>query len=79
MMVGSAGGAWAARLCEPDWLGFLPPPHRTVQAVFPHTAHRRSSPLAFGYPVRARLGRGATTVPLRRISPMRSGDWLIRQ
>jgi hypothetical protein len=31
-----------------DWSGFLPPPPRTVRAVLPHTAHRRSSPPAFG-------------------------------
>jgi len=36
--------------CWPDWLGFLPPPHRSVHAVLPHTAHRRSSPPAFSSP-----------------------------
>ena len=75
LIVGSTGGAWAVRLCEPDWPGLLPPPHRTVRAVFPHTAHRRSSPLAFGYPRHARCGRGATMIPLRSIRPKRSGDW----
>jgi uncharacterized protein YjbI with pentapeptide repeats len=29
-------------------LRFQPPPHRTVRAVLPHTAHRRRSPAAFG-------------------------------
>jgi hypothetical protein len=33
-----------------DWPGFLPPPHRTVHAVLPHTALRRSSPPAFSVP-----------------------------
>src|SRR5436305_5947213 len=30
----------------PTGAGLLPPPHRTVRAVLPHTAHRRSSPAA---------------------------------
>jgi hypothetical protein len=36
--------------CWPDWPGFLPPPLRSVHAVLPHTAHRRSSPPAFSFP-----------------------------
>src|SRR4051794_32516958 len=47
-LVGSARGAWAARPCWLDWPGFLPPPPRSVHAVFSHTALRRSSPSAFG-------------------------------
>ncbi len=47
--VGSARGAWAARLGRLAW--FLPPPPRTVHAIFPHTALRRSSPPAFSVPV----------------------------
>jgi hypothetical protein len=31
-----------------DWCRFPPAPHRSVHAVVPHTAHRRSSPSAFG-------------------------------
>jgi hypothetical protein len=47
-----------------------------VGCSLPHTAHRRSSPPAFGdLPRHARCGRGATTIPLRSISPRRSGDW----
>jgi len=53
-VVGSAGGAWAARRCR--LAGFLPPPHRTVHAIFPHTALRRSSPSAFGFPVPRPVG-----------------------
>src|SRR5439155_16528191 len=47
--VGSAGGA-QFRAALPTGSGFLPPPPRTVRAVFPHTAHRRPSPPAFGHP-----------------------------
>src|SRR3954454_7026773 len=47
-LVGSVRGAWAARPCWLDWPGFLPPPPRSVHAVFSHTALRRSSPSAFG-------------------------------
>src|SRR5215217_4335786 len=42
--VGSAGGTtalWAGRPAAPRR---LPPPHRTVHAVLPHTAHRHRSP-----------------------------------
>src|ERR1019366_2409550 len=54
---------------------FLPPPPRSVHAVLPHTAHRRSSPPAFGYlPRQARWGLGATTVPERLIKPKRFGE-----
>jgi hypothetical protein len=38
--VGSAG-ALDARLCDPHWSGFIPPPPRSVHAVLPHTADRR--------------------------------------
>src|SRR5215216_2129954 len=72
-VVGSAGGAWAVRLCEPDWPGFLPPPPRTVHAVLPHTAHRRPSPPAFGLTRQGLLALGETTVPLRLISPRAVG------
>jgi hypothetical protein len=71
---GSAGGAWTVRLSEPDWSGFLPPPPRSVHAVLPHTAHQRPSPPAFGFSRPGLLALGQTTVPLRVIGPMRSGD-----
>jgi transposase len=49
-------------------------PHRTVREVFPHTAHRRLSPPAFGFSRHGRFGRGAMTRPLRLIKPIRFGD-----
>ena len=58
-----------------DWRWFPPAPRRTVREVFPHTAHRRLSPSAFGFARHGRLGRGAMTRPLRLINPMRFGDW----
>jgi hypothetical protein len=64
------------RLSEPDWSGFLPPPPRTVQAVLPHTAHRRLSPPAFGLTRQGLLALGETTVPREqgpgpaRLSPL---------
>lgn len=55
-----------------DWRGgvvrtlrFQPPPHRSVHAVLPHTAHRRRSPAAFGLSRQGRFGLGATTIPTR--------------
>src|SRR6266487_1658291 len=68
-----AGGA-QFRAAVPTGSGFLPPPPRTVRAVLPHTAHRRPSPSAFGFPVQGLNGLGATTVPLRLISPIRFVD-----
>ena len=68
------GGRRPRRAAWPTGAGFLPPPPRTVHAVLSHTAHRRSSPPAFSFPWRhGRLGRGAMMVPLRLISPKRSG------
>src|SRR4051794_7087570 len=53
----------AVRQMLPDWPGFLPPPPRSVHAVLPHTALRRSSPPAFGSlaprPVGSRRDDGA--------------------
>jgi hypothetical protein len=73
--VGSAGGA-GGRTAEPTGLVSSRRRHRTVHAIFPHTAPRRSSPVGIQCPGRhGRLGRGATMVPLRLISPRRSGDW----
>ena len=58
-VVGSARGAWTARQSWPDWSGFLSPPHRSVHAVLPHTALRRSSPSAFGsFPSPGPVGPG---------------------
>ena len=45
------------------------PPPRTVHAVFPHTAHRRRSPPAFGFPRQSRKGLGSTTIPDKVTSP----------
>ena len=70
-VVGSARGAWC-RAAWPTDTWFPPAAHRTVHAVLPHTAHRRSSPLAFSSPAPRPVGRGATMVPVRSISPMRS-------
>ncbi len=71
---GRVGGRRPRRAAWPTGAGFLPPPPRTVHAVLSHTAHRRSSPPAFSFPWRhGRLGRGAMMVPLRLISPKRSG------
>src|SRR3954447_10759629 len=41
--VGWGGGGGAAGRCRLS-PGCLPPPHRTVRAVLPHTAHRHRSP-----------------------------------
>jgi len=60
------------------WLDSHQQGRSLVGCSLPHTAHRRSSPLAFGYPRHARFGRGATTIPLRSIRPSRSGDWKAR-
>jgi len=73
---GSAGGAWLHGVA--DWPGFLPPPHRTVHAVLPHTAHRRPSPPAFGRPRltrQSRKGLGVTTNWSRLISPSWLREW----
>jgi len=56
-------------------LRFQPPPLRTVRAVFPHTAHRRRSPPAFGRARQSRKGLGSTTIPDKVTSPSWSGDW----
>ena len=48
---GRVGERRLDRAAVADWSGFLPPPHRTVHAIFPHTALRRSSPSAFSVPV----------------------------
>ena len=53
---------------------FQPPPPRTVHAVLPHTAHRRRSPAAFGFPRQSRKGLGATTIPDKVTSPSRLGE-----
>jgi hypothetical protein len=42
------GGRRPCRAAWPTSAGFLPPPLRTVRAVLPHTAPRRSSPSVFG-------------------------------
>jgi hypothetical protein len=43
--------------------------------VLPHTAYRRRSPPAFGLSRQGLFALDATTIPLRRTSPHRSGDW----
>src|ERR1035441_7090225 len=43
-VVGSAGGFRGLRGLGRLVRGFLPPPHRTVRAVLPHTALRHRSP-----------------------------------
>ena len=43
-------------------------------AVLPHPAHRRPSPSVFGFSRHGRLGRSATTLPLRLMRPWRSGE-----
>ena len=63
-----------------SWSGLLrfqPPPPRTVHAVLPHTAHRRRSPPAFGFPRQSRKGLGSTTIPDKVISPSWFGDWKV--
>ncbi len=54
-------GGWRGGIVR--MLRFQPPPHRTVRAVLPHTAHRRRSPPAFGLPRQSLKGLGATTFP----------------
>ena len=61
---GRVGGRRLGRTAVADWSGFLPLPHRTVHAVFPHTALRRSSPAAFSFP-------GAATACTAQSSPRR--------
>jgi hypothetical protein len=52
--------------CSPDWLGFLPPPPRSVRAVLPHTALRRSHRRHSAFRrAPGPVGRGATMVVLR--------------
>jgi len=41
---------------------------------FPHTAHRRRSPPAFGFPRQGFPALGATTIPYTLIRPNSSGD-----
>src|SRR5262249_30125434 len=55
-------------------LRFQPPPHRTVRAVLPHTAHRRRSPPAFGFSRPGFPALGATTIPYKLIRPRSAGD-----
>src|SRR6266700_2597612 len=50
-----------------------PPPPRSVHAVLPHTAHRRRSPPAFGFPRQDLFGLGATTIPTRLARRSRAG------
>src|SRR5918998_844825 len=54
---------------------FPAPARQSVHAVLPHTAYRRRSPPAFGFPRQSLKGLGATTVPDSEISPKWSGDW----
>src|SRR5260370_37175961 len=66
----------------PQWpwsglLRFQPPPHRTVHAVLPHTAHRRRSPAAFGLARQSRKGLGSTTIPDKVTSPSWFGAWSV--
>jgi hypothetical protein len=56
-------------------VSFPAPARQTVHAVLPHTAYRRRSPPAFGLSRQGLFALGATTIPLRRISPHRSGIW----
>src|ERR671916_1737833 len=42
---------------------FPVPARQSVHAVLPHTAYRRRSPPAFGFPRQSLKGLGATTVP----------------
>src|SRR5215212_11600328 len=59
-----------------DWSGFLPPP--TSNRACGSPAHGSPTFFAGGIQRPGRhglLGRGATMVPLRLISPRRSGDW----
>ena len=58
-----------------DWCRFPPAPHRSVHAVLPHTAHRRSSPSAFGSltPGPVRPGRGDGSVQADQSIAVRSG------
>ena len=74
-LVGSARGAWAARhvLARLAWF----PPAATSNRACGSPAHGSLTFFTAGIqrPVRhGRLGRGATMVPPRSISPMRSGD-----
>src|SRR3954468_19801668 len=48
--VGRVGERRLASRGVADCRWFPPAPHRTVHAVLPHTAHRRSSPSAFSVP-----------------------------
>jgi hypothetical protein len=73
-LVGSAGGAWAARRSRLAWF----PPAATSNRACGSPAH--GSPTFFTAGIqrpgrRDRVGRGATIVPLRLIRPMRFGDW----
>jgi hypothetical protein len=64
-----------ARHGQLAWLDFHQLARSLVGCSLPHTAHRRSSPPAFGYlPRQARWGRGATTVPARLTRSMRFGE-----
>ena len=74
-LVGSARGAWAARhvLARLAWF----PPAATSNRACGSPAHGSPTFFTAGIqrPLRhGRLGRGATMVPPRSISPMRSGD-----
>ncbi len=77
-LVGSARGAWAARhvLARLAWF----PPAATSNRACGSPAHGSPTFFTAGIqrPLRhGRLGRGATMVPARSISPIRSGDWWI--
>ena len=72
--VGSAGGAWTARLGRLVWF----PPAAASNRACGSLAH--GSPTFFTVGIQPpwrgdRLGRGAMMVPLRVISPKRSGVW----
>jgi diguanylate cyclase len=71
---GSAGGARAARhgrLALVSSRRHFEPCVRFSRTRLTDVLHRRHS----GHPRQDRWGRGATTIPLRSISPRRSGDW----
>jgi putative transposase len=53
---------------------FPAPARQTVHVVLPHTAYRRRSPPAFGFPRQGLVAPGAITIPLRLTNPHRSTD-----
>ena len=64
---------------RPTWTtnvaGLAPAKSQPCRLLPPAHGSRRSSPQAFGYPVQARLGLRATTIPVIRMSPARSATW----